>query len=59
MAKPGAISNQMIKYGTEKSCENLTKLFQRCTNEGTIQVEWKTSRISTIHMKSNGGDCDN
>lgn len=46
---PGNIPAELIKYGTEKLYQSLTKMFQMGLTGIEIPHERKTSLISTIH----------
>jgi len=56
---PGNIPAELLKYGSEKLYESLTKLVQNCLNGGDIPEEWKTALISTIHKKGSRNECNN
>lgn len=56
---PGGIPVELIKNGTPKLYRMITKLMNKCINEGNIPKEWKTGYISPIHKKGKRDICDN
>lgn len=56
---PGEIYGELIKNGSSKLTDHLTKLFQTCINKKEVPMEWKTSYLTTIFKKGDRNKCEN
>lgn len=56
---PGGIPLKLLKYGTDKLYEYLSKFFQECLNGAGVPSEWTISYISTIHKMGKKDEYEN
>lgn len=56
---PGDVAAEMLKNGTIKLNEMITKLLNKCINENKVPKEWKMGFMSSIFKKGDPRKCEN